>query len=174
LGRTQRRGIIHTSATRAAGTIEETHVDPSPDTSAEPQQEGPPGTPEDDARRFVEQLRSTPAEQVVADVLSTLLTAAEVKLGRRDARLFIDLSAAMSEYAGPYVSDELGTQVAKVLGQLRLAQVSAESTTREKGEPEANDLSRTPTPPATAARAEATAGGGAPESPLSKLWVPGR
>ena len=147
------------------------------DADADIESTDPSGPSEEDARAFVEQLRATPAEQVIADVLSTLLTAAEVKLGRRDARLFIDLGTAMSEYAGPHLSDGLSTQVEQVLGRLRLAQVSAESQRAENGKAEPNDLSRTPTPPKPAtsgASAAAPADPGPAPAPASKLWVPGR
>ena len=106
------------------------------------------------------------------DLFSTLLSTAQVKLGRRDARVFIDLCAQTLEYAGRYVPEEFGKQVETALGQLRLAQVSAESEV-VRGEPEPNDLSQVPTPPAAGNRVEAGAGHG-PASPSSKLWVPGR
>ena len=149
-------------------------MDSNPDTRAEAPQEDPTRISEEDARTFVEQLRSAPAEQIIADVFSTLLTAAQVKLGRRDARLFIDLCTAMFEYAGHHVSDELRQQVENVLGQLRLGQVSAENHMAEKGESEPNDLRRTPTPPAAGARTGVPTGGTSTQSPSSKLWVPGR
>ena len=109
---------------------------------------------------------------IIADTFSTLLSTAQIKLGRRDARLFIDLCSVMLEYADRYVSAELGTQVEKALGQLRLGQVSAESEVAKKGEPEPNDLSRVPAPPATSGQAEAPVRGES-TSPTSKLWVPG-
>lgn len=149
-------------------------MDPNPDARTEAPREDPARVSEEEASKFFEQLRSTPAEQVIADVFSTLLTAAEVKLGRRDARLFIDLCTTMCEYAGNHVSDDLRQQVEKVLGQLRLGQVSAENHMVEKGESEPNDLSRPPTPPATGAKTEASTAGSPTESPSSKLWVPGR
>src|SRR3954454_5042526 len=105
-----------------------------------------------DARELVERLRSAPAEEIVTDRFSTLLNTAQVKLGRRDARLFIDLCALMSEYAGRYVSADLTKQVETALGQLRLNQVSAEHDVAEKGEVEPNDLSRIPTPPTAGGR----------------------
>jgi hypothetical protein len=102
-------------------------VDPSPDSSSDAPHEDAAQGSEDDARRLMEQLRSAPAEQVLAEVFSTLLTAAEVKLGRRDARLFIDLCGSALDQAGPSVSEELRRHVERALGQLRLGQVSAES-----------------------------------------------
>ena len=145
-------------------------MEPSTDTGSV----DPAEASEEDARKLVEQLRATPAEQVIADVFSTLVTAAEVKLGRRDARLFIDLGTAMSQYAGPYVSDELGQQVEKVLAQLRLAQVSAESRVAEKRDQEPNDLTRAPTPPAAGAPGGQPIGDPSAQAPSSRLWVPGR
>ena len=149
-------------------------MDPTPGTNPEGRPDDPDRNPEDDARRFVEQLRSTPADEIVAEVFSTFLTAAEVKLGRRDARLFIDLCAALSQHAAPYVPGELGQQVEKALGQLRLAQVSAESHRDDKGEPEPNDLARSPTPPTAGQPAQPPSDDRPTESPLSRLWIPGR
>jgi len=116
----------------------------------------------------MQRLRSLPVEQLIADVLFSLLNAAQVKLGRRDARLLIDLSAVAHEHAGPYLSGELSKQIDQVLGQLRLGQVSAEGHASEPGEPEENDLDRVPAPPSSGAERPSEA----PAS--SKLWVPGR
>lgn len=129
--------------------------------------------PDQDARELVKRLRSAPAEEIITDLFSTLLSTAQVKLGRRDARLFIDLCALMSEYAGRHLSDELTTQVETALARLRLSQVSAEREMVKKSESEPNDLSRMPTPPTSGGRTEAS-----PDNPSasasSKLWVPGR
>ncbi len=156
-------------------------MEPSPDTSSTSptSSQDQERTSKEDARRFVEQLRSAPAEQVMADVFSTLLTAAEVKLGRRDARLLIDVCAISLDHAGRYLSEELRKQVESMLGQLRLGQVSAESHLSEKGDASPNDLSEMPRPPATGARTEAPASrpsSASPSepSPSSRLWVPGR
>jgi hypothetical protein len=129
------------------------------------------GVSEEDVRRLVEQLRSAPAEPIIADTFSTLLNTAQVKLGRRDARLFIDLCSVMLKYADRYVSEDLGKQVERALGQLRLGQVSAENEVAKQEEPEPNDLSRVPAPPATSGQAEAPVREST--SSKSKLWVPG-
>ena len=94
-------------------------------------------------------LRSAPAAEIVADLFSTLLSAAQVKLGRRDARLFIDLCAETLRYSRPHLPTDLTTQVETALGQLRLAQVSAENEAAGSGEPEQNDLSAIPRPQST-------------------------
>jgi len=101
----------------------------------------------EDFREQMQRMRALPVEQIVADVLFSLLNAAQVKLGRRDARLLIDLSTVAHEHARRYLSEELTKQVDQVLGQLRLDQVSAESDATSRGEPEENDLDLVPTPP---------------------------
>ena len=114
----------------------------------------PAGSAED-ARRYMRQMRSLPVDQVIGDVMSTMLSAAQVKLGRRDARLLIDLSTVAHEHARPYLPGELTRQIDEALGQLRLGQVSAEGHANQGGEPEENDLDRMPAPPPA----------GAPQSP---------
>jgi hypothetical protein len=151
--------------------VEEVNVDEVRGAAPEDPQGEPVSGSEEDVRRFVEQLRTTPAEQILAEVFSTLLTAAEVKLGRRDARLFIDLCSVLSQQADGYVAADLVDQVGKSLGQLRLGQVSAESHKVGNAEPEPNDLERTPAPPAERRPPAPT---GPAESPASRLWVPGR
>jgi hypothetical protein len=105
------------------------------------------------ARDYVRRMRSLPVDQVIGEVLFGLLNAAQVKLGRRDARLLIDVSAVAHEHARPYLPQELSSQVDKVLGQLRLGQVSAEGRASQQGQasaedkPEENDLDRLPAPP---------------------------
>jgi hypothetical protein len=121
----------------------------------------------EDVREYVQRLRSLPVEQVISDVMFSLLNAAQVKLGRRDARLLIDVTAVALEHVRPYVPGELTKQADQVLGQLRLAQVSAEGRV-SPGEPEEHDLDRAPAPPQSGA-AQPPAGPGP-----SKLWVPGR
>ncbi len=101
----------------------------------------------EDAREYARRLRSLPAEQVLGDFLFSLLNAAQVKLGRRDARLLIDVTAVAHEHARPYLPGELTRQIDQVLGQLRLGQVGAESHASQQGQPEENDLDRAPAPP---------------------------
>lgn len=123
-------------------------------TMGDSQQPGRADPSEHDAREPVERLRSAPAEEIITNLFSTMLSTAQVKLGRRDARVFIDLCAQGLEYAGRYLPEELGKQVETALGQLRLAQVSAENEVA-KGEPEPNDLSQIPKPPTVGNRVEA-------------------
>jgi hypothetical protein len=130
----------------------------------------PDGMTEEQMRELMERLRAAPAAELLADVFSSLLSTAQVKLGRRDARLFIDLAAQAVAYAGPHLPADLTQQVEAALGQLRMAQVTAEGEVAEQGEPEPNDLDHIPSAPQT----------GAPETPspgpsaASRLWVPGQ
>jgi len=107
--------------------------------------------PAGDAREYVQRLRSLPVGQVLGDALFSLLQAAQVKLGRRDARLLIDVTAVAHEHARSYLPGELTRQIDQVLGQLRLGQVSAESHASQQGQPEENDLDQAPAPPPTSA-----------------------
>lgn len=137
--------------------------------------------PDQQAREYVAKLRSAPAEQLVTEVLFSLLNTAQVKLGRRDARLFIDVSAVVHEHVRRYLPADLAEQVDQALGQLRLAQVRAEE--QAAGRPagaEPNDLPETPVAPAGPPGPGPSAPPQAPPQPppqpppASKLWVPGR
>jgi hypothetical protein len=97
-----------------------------------------------DAREYARRLRSLPVDQVVGDVLFSLLNVADVKLGRRDARLLIDVTAVAHEHARPYLPGELTARIDQVLAQLRLGQVSAENHASRQGEPVDNYGDRTP------------------------------
>lgn len=101
----------------------------------------------EDAREYARRLRALPVDQVLGDFLFSLLNAAQVKLGRRDARLLIDVAAVAHEHARPHLPGELTSQIDQVLGQLRMGQVSAESHASQQGQPEENDLERAPAPP---------------------------
>ncbi|MBM7789161.1 hypothetical protein [Tenggerimyces flavus] len=125
-------------------------------------------TSEQDEREYVAKVRSAPVEGLVSELLFQLLSAAQIKLGRRDARLLIDLAGVVTDHARGHVPADFAKQVDESLGQLRLAQVSAEREVAQRAEPEPNDLASVPTPPSPApASAPAPA-------PASKLWVPGR
>lgn len=142
--------------------------------------EGPPPASEAQTREYLAQLRSAPAGQLVTELLSGLLNAAQVKLGRRDARLLIDVSGLVLDHTRPHLEPELVRQADQILSQLRLGQVRAEQAAGPgggPGQPEPNDLAAPPaprsglpadrgTPPASSARPEPKA--------ASRLWLPGR
>jgi hypothetical protein len=130
------------------------------------------GPTEEEVREYVEKLRVAPAEQILAEMLYTSINAAQVKLGRKDARLFIDFSALMLERLRDYLPTEIVTQVEQAIGQLRMAQVQAEREVASSSEPESNDLDRMPTGIVGSADAAAAASEQSP-SAGSKLWVPG-
>lgn len=129
---------------------------------------------EAEIRDYVDKLRSAPAQQILSELLFTALNAAQVKLGRKDARLFIDLSALMKQRLGDYLPADASAQVEQALGQLRMAQVQAERQIAD-AEPEEGDIDRVPTgiisrePDGQPAAAPSP-----PPSTGSKLWVPGQ
>lgn len=138
-------------------------------------QEQPPQVSAEEMRKYLEQLRTAPAEQVVAEVLSSLLTAAQAKLGRHDARLLIDVASLVLGHGRPYVAEQMTTQVDQMLSQLRFAQVDAEGKAAQSPHEEANDLPTAPPPPAQGASAgQASPAQPTQQPPTSKLWVPGR
>ena len=100
-----------------------------------------------DAEEYARQLRAFPVDQLFRDFLFSLLNAAQVKLGRRDARLLIDVTAVAHEHARSHLPGELTRQVDEALGQLRMAQVSVENRASQQGKQEENDLPTAPAPP---------------------------
>lgn len=137
------------------------------------------GPSEEEVRAYLGQMRAAPADQIVAEVVQGLLNAAQVKLGRQDARLLIDVVAVINDRIREVGDAQLVSQIDQALTQLRLAQVEAErevDQARQQGHAEPNDL---------AAEGQAPAAGTAPtspskappqpdpSSPLNKLWIPG-
>ncbi|MCC5948551.1 MAG: hypothetical protein JJT89_08860 [Nitriliruptoraceae bacterium] len=160
---------------------------PTDPTMAGGQQMG--GQPsEEEMRAYVAQLRGAGLDQILAEVLSSLLNAAQVKIGRRDGRFLLDLVAGLTDQTREVLPEELTSQVDDVLAQLRMAQVQAEpevAAAAAQGQAEPNDLPATVSPGdaagASDAPGEAPGQGGAdqppesgPGSAASRLWVPGR
>ena len=108
------------------------------------------GRPAEDAREQARRLRAVPVDQVLGDFLFSMLNAAQVKLGRRDARLLTGVAAVAHEQARPHLPGELTRQIDQLLGQLRMGQVNAEGHAGQHGQSEENDLDRTPAPPPAA------------------------
>ncbi len=157
--------------------------------SSVPPNAGQPGEPsEEEVRQYLAQMRGAPADQVVVEVVQGLLNAAQVKLGRNDARLLLDATAALNDAVRGRVDPELVKQVDQALSQLRLAQVEAEREVAESGQPEPNDVGADDSPAtgdAGHATSQPTPGAGTPPQPspqqapqqpsqTSKLWVPGQ
>jgi hypothetical protein len=138
---------------------------------------------EEEIRAYLGQLRQAPAEQVLAEVLSGLLNAAQVKVGRRDGRLLIDVSASLIDQVREHLSEDLTSQVDEVVGQLRMAQVEGErelESARAQGHEEHNDLGQERSEPgaAPAEEPEQPPASPPPSSPQpgqggSRLWTPG-
>jgi len=139
---------------------------------------------EEEIRAYLSQLRSAPADQVLAEVSSALVNAAQVKLGRQDARLLLDVVAAVSETVRGRVDDDLPDQLDDVLGKLRMAQVEGErevASAASQGHTESDDLGSD-----LGSDAASTEGATPPPSPSStpgqrpgssdaakRLWTPG-
>lgn len=153
------------------------------------QQTPPPGASgegqpsEEEVRAYLSQLRQAPAEQVLAEVLSGLLNAAQVKVGRRDGRLLIDASATLIDEVREHLSEDLRSQVDEVVGQLRMAQVEGEREVAQaaaQGQEEPNDLGSAPSGDGAVPGADDGSGGADEPSPGqssqeagSRLWTPG-
>ena len=157
---------------------------------------------EEQMREAMGQMRATPVDQFVAGGLQELLTAAQVKLGRNDGRLLLDLVGVLNDATRGQVDEQLTSQVDDALSQLRMAQVQAEReivNAATEGHVEQNDLPRRPAPIELKERevpessegdevvtpdGEEPPSGDAPDqqapqqspgsSASSRLWVPGR
>lgn len=149
---------------------------------------------EEEMRAALGQMRAAPAVQIVAEVQSALLNAAQVKLGRNDGRLLLDLAGMINDHTRGLVDEQLTQQVDQAMQQLRVAQVEGEQeviAAAQEGHSEANDLSRRPPEPGAQREAAPTGDdaddaapteGGAQQQPAagnggqgaSRLWVPGR
>lgn len=141
-------------------------------------QNGPGGPSEAELEMMLAQMREAPAEQVLVEVINVLLQAAQVKLGRPDARLLIDTVAAVAQVAAGRADAALLGQVGEAVTQLRLAQVEAEGGASAPGldaahaEPGAEPAG----PVGSPAAPQAVPGPASSQSPPaeSRLWVPGR
>lgn len=132
---------------------------------------------EEEVRAYLGQLRVAPVEQVVAEVASALLNAAQVKLGRNDGRLLLDMVASLADQARSQLPAELTDQLDQALSQLRLAQVEAEREVAQaasQGHVEEGDLGATPPQDADGGAPAAESPAPQPGAASSRLWVPGR
>lgn len=144
---------------------------------------------EEELREYLAQMRSAPADAIIAEILQSLLQVAQVKLGRNDGRLVLDTIAAVNDAVRGRVDGQLTGQVDEVLTQLRMAQVEAEGEVAEAsgaGHVEHNDIGDGATA-GDGGHAAAEGGVGAPTPPPSspsqqqppgssggkRLWTPG-
>lgn len=140
---------------------------------------------EEELRAYVTEMRQAHAGEIVAQVVSLLLNGAQVKLGRKDAQMLLDLASSVNEQAGAHLDDEFTGQVSQVVEQLRSAQAEAETELAEllaQGQipPEQNDLGSpqtapTDTPPADTAPTDTPRPATPPQGgdAGSRLWTPG-
>ena len=154
---------------------------------------------EEELRAAIGQMRAAPVDQMIAEVASALINSVQVKLGRNDGRLLLDITGLLNEATRGYVDAELTKQLDDALDQLRMAQVQGEKevvNAATEGHVEQNDLPRRPAPVELAERPAPQAGdepatdddAAAPGAPAgqqsqpssgqgqasSRLWVPGR
>lgn len=87
---------------------------------------------EEQIRAYLSQLREADATEIVAQAFSLLASGAEVKLGRRDARVLIDAAAALSDAVGEDIDGGVTEQMSNAVGKLRMAQVEAEGGQKEQ------------------------------------------
>lgn len=120
---------------------------------------------EEEVRAYLQELRETPVGQVLTEVLSVLLNAAQVKLGRHDGRFVLDTVALLTEATTGVLPQEIVTQLKDALSQLRLAQVEAE---KQRTDDEANDL----TAPVAVTDAGVSGNEGQAQPAASRLWTP--
>lgn len=122
---------------------------------------------EEELRAYLDRVREMPAEQLLTDMFNALINAAQVKAGRPDGRLLIDIVTAMTEQSRDRIDGELTSQLDEALTQLRSAQVQAEQ--QAAGSAPADDQATAPGPEDDQ--------GGAPDEgddASGGLWVPGR
>ena len=133
--------------------------------------QAPGGEPsEEEIRAYLGQLREAPVDQVLSEILSALLNAAQVKLGRRDGRLLIDLVAGLVDGSRAALPTEFATQVDEAMSQLRLAQVEAEG---QISDDEPNDVDASALAASGEPRAAGQDAGDAQNaSARSRLWTP--
>lgn len=130
---------------------------------------------EAEVRAYLEQLRNAGVDQVVAEVATALINAAQVKLGRSDARLLLDLVSVIADQVRGRVPDELTDQLGQALTQLRLAQVDAEKQLAQQGADTpgegVGDAGSDPAEPAPPQPPAQSAPDGAASA--KRLWTPG-
>lgn len=119
----------------------------------------PPQPTQEEIMAMIAQMREMPASNLILQALGLLVSGAEAKLGRPDARQLIDVVAAVVEQAGEHLGDA-ANELAALVVQLKTAQVQAEAKLAEAGEGGEGD-----TPPQDP---------GPEKKETDKLWIPGR
>lgn len=140
---------------------------------SDPRNDGPS---EEELRAYLEQLRAAQPVEVVVQSFGILATAAEVKLGRSDARVLIDGMVALLDATADHLSAEIVTRMRETVSQLQMAQVQAEreATTASSAEAEPSEQQAASSQQAAQQSDERPTGPEGQESPAGRLWIPGR
>ena len=128
---------------------------------------------------LLSQLRAAPMRDIVVQGITLIAQGVELKIGRADARVLIDLLDALAASAGDVLGD-MKTSVETMISQLKAAQVQAENQLAAQGV--APDSSSPPAsaPPGATQPPGAAQSLGAAQRPTGekketdKLWIPGR
>lgn len=125
------------------------------------------GPTEEELRAYLESLRAAQPVEIVVQAFGILATAAEVKLGRPDARVLIDGMAALLEATAQHQPPEIVKRMRETVTQLQMAQVQAERDAAGGAQEEGSTGGPAPTAgqPSSAPQEESAA---------SRLWIPGR
>lgn len=143
----------------------------------DPNESGQPTQEELEAH--LAQLREADVSEIVVQTVNMLATGAQVKLGRSDARVLIDVLVALADTVDGHVEADLVRQIRDAVGQLQMAQVQAEREAgSEAGQPAAGGAgAQAPSAPQggpAAGRPQAQQQGGEEGSLTDRLWIPGR
>lgn len=121
---------------------------------------------------YLAQLREAPIRDVIAQAASMLLTAAQAKLGRPDARRLIDAANGVLDGAGDALGD-VREPLQQAIAQLKMAQVQAERDAGVQPPPEADQPSGAEQPASPPRQPQQP-----PQPPQPKatdrLWIPGQ
>jgi hypothetical protein len=145
-----------------------------------------PGQPsEEEIRAYLQQVREADPAAIVVQSFQMLGEGAQVKLGRRDARVLIDSMAGITEAVADSLPEELVGQMREGVRQLQSAQVEAEgaadgdaggdtggAATRSAGAPTEQPTTTRPQGSAPMTGEPRTS---EPQPKKSdRLWIPGR
>lgn len=115
---------------------------------------------EEQLRAYLESVRRAQPAEIVIQAFSILATAAEVKLGQRDARVLIDGMSGLVEPIGDRLPGEIAQRMRTTVSELQMGQVQAE---REQAAGSAQEQQA----------AQQQAGQEGPKA-TDRLWIPGR
>jgi hypothetical protein len=140
---------------------------------------------EEELQAYLEQLRTADVAEVVVQAFNMLGTGANVKLGRPDARIAIDVLDAVVGAVDGRIDERIVEQMRAGVTQLKTAQVESE---REQAgaapSPGPEPAASSAAPPSGDQQAPQTPGapprrtpeppGGQGQRMTDRLWVPGR